>query len=78
MQAGLEERKKKIKKRKRKRGSIQGFAWPNRNVSRERAWRLWRRGKLKGREKKMLKPSGIAWENREFESYPPSCSTVSQ
>ena len=52
MQAGLEERKKKIKKIKRKRGSIQGFAWPNRNVSRERAWRLWRRGKLKGREKK--------------------------
>ena len=26
----------------------------------------------------MLKTSGIAWENREFESYPFSCSTVSQ
>ena len=35
-------------------------------------------GSLNGGKKKKLKPSGIAWENREFESYPPSCSTVSQ
>ena len=36
-------------------------------------------GSLKGgKKKKTLKPSGIAWENGEFESYPPSCFTVSQ
>ena len=34
-------------------------------------------GSLKGGVEKTLRPSGIAWENKEFESYPPSCSTVS-
>ena len=49
----------------KEKGSVQGFEICNVE------------GSLKG-EKKTLKPLGIAWENREFESYPPSCSTVSQ
>ena len=68
---------KKIKEK----GSVQGLKYCVQgfqicNV--ERSLKGKKKKKTKTKTKQNVEAFSIAWENREFESYPPSCSTVSQ
>ena len=69
MQAGLEKKKKKRKAFRVLRDQIE--MWAERELEDCKI-----EGSLKGEGKKKS-VEAFKWENREFESYPPSCSTVS-
>ena len=77
MQAGLEKKKEKKKREAFRVLSDQIETWGERELEDCNVEGRLKGGMLKGWKKKK-NVEVFRWENREFESYPPSCSTVSQ